>query len=177
MSVIKYFLPLVYWFFCYIASFLYHNIKLYYICTWHRIFFPSYVHYRFLLCLPYVLAQNSTTFTSDTKKFLPIVHPLLAGSAFDPYYQIKCGLLPVIKSKYQGSTMCMCNDRGSLKINSFFFFTNIAKKQGLYTFFAAFYLLSDVTYILTFQCVLCPLFIFLYCTPIIRTWQYYFWAR
>lgn len=66
----------------------------------------------------------------------------------------------------------ICNDRGSLKINSFL--TSVAKKQGLYTFFAAICLLSDVTYVLTFQCLLCPLYIFLYCTPIIRTCHYVF---
>jgi len=63
----------------------------------------------------------------------------------------------------------MCNDRGTMKINSFL--TGVAKNQGLYTLFAAFYLLSDVTYILTFHWLLCPLLIFLYCTPVIRPWH------
>jgi hypothetical protein len=85
---------------------------------------------------------------------------------------IKCCLLPIVDSEYQGRNVRVCNDRGSLKINSFLI--SEAKKQGLYTLFAAFYLLSDVTYILTFQCLLCPLFFFLHCTPIIRIWHYVF---
>jgi hypothetical protein len=54
------------------------------------------------------------------------------------------------------------------------FLAGVAKNHGLYTLFAVFYLLPDVTYILTFHCLLCPLLIFLYCTPIISSWHIVF---